>query len=85
MRYLKSIFTILLAIVALCPLKSDGATRLPETDLLWKNVALEGRASVTHSMLLDSRGVMWIGTNNGILFYDGNPVADTPEGIFGDI
>ena len=44
---------------------------LPGQELAWKNVSvLEKRMSV-YSIFKDSRGVVWLGTNNGLYFYDG--------------
>lgn len=39
--------------------------------LLWKNVVVDNRQRAVFSIFTDSRGLMWIGTNNGLYNYDG--------------
>lgn len=45
--------------------------RLPESELTWKNVTVEGKKTAVYCIYRDSRGIMWIGTNIGLYFYDG--------------
>lgn len=45
--------------------------RLPESELTWKNVTVGGKKTAVFSICRDSRGIMWIGTNSGLYFYDG--------------
>lgn len=78
MKKLTCIITFFLIALSATQHPACGAA-LPETDLAWKNVALEGRANVSLSMLLDSKGMMWIGSNNGLSYYDGittHPIKD---------
>ncbi|MCM1401513.1 MAG: ATP-binding protein [Bacteroides sp.] len=44
---------------------------LPESGLIWKNVAVDNKKTAVYSLFKDSRGLMWLGTNNGLHFYDG--------------
>ncbi|MDE6109127.1 MAG: response regulator [Muribaculaceae bacterium] len=48
-----------------------GAPQLPDTELTWKNVSVDGKKVAVFCILRDSRGLMWLGTNNGLFFYDG--------------
>lgn len=49
----------------------NAVPQLPEPALSWKNVTIEGKKTAVYSMIRDKRGIMWIGTNNGLFFYDG--------------
>lgn len=48
-----------------------SAPMLPEADLSWKNVEVGGKKRAVFCLLRDSRGLMWLGTNDGLFFYDG--------------
>ncbi|MDE6286993.1 MAG: hypothetical protein K2L99_08380 [Muribaculaceae bacterium] len=48
-----------------------GAPLLPDTELSWKNVSVDGKKVAVFCILRESRGLMWLGTNNGLFFYDG--------------
>ena len=59
---------------------------LPETGLLWKNVSVADKRMSVYCIFTDSRGIVWLGTNNGLFFYDGvtthaasNPGADANQ------
>lgn len=69
---------LLLAAVAGMSVRLMAAPQLPEPELTWKNVTVDGRKTAVFSLLRDSRGIMWIGTNSGLYFYDG--VAVRPVG-----
>lgn len=74
----------LLILVAALPHFLHPAPQLPESELAWKNVTVEGRKTAVFTMFVDSRGLMWLGTNNGLCFYDGvmtHPVGE--EALFG--
>lgn len=45
--------------------------QLPEPELAWKNVTVDGKKTAVFCMFRDSHGIMWIGTNSGLYFYDG--------------
>ena len=49
----------------------SSAPQLPEPELSWKNVAVDGKKTAVFSLFNDSRGIMWLGTNRGLYFYDG--------------
>ena len=52
--------------------------RLPEQELAWKNLTVDGKKTAVYCMYRDSGGIMWTGTNSGLYFYDGvtvHPVA----------
>lgn len=50
---------------------AEAAPQLPEPDLTWKNVTIDGKKTAVYCMIRDRRGIMWIGTNIGLYFYDG--------------
>ena len=52
--------------------------QLPEPELTWKNVTVDGKKTAVFCLLRDSRGIIWVGTNSGLYFYDG--VAVHPVG-----
>ena len=66
-----------LAGIALClllllmPATALALPALPESDLSWKNISVNGRKAAVFCIFRDSQGLMWIGTNNGLYFYDG--------------
>lgn len=45
--------------------------QLPEPELAWKNVTVDGKKTAVFCMFRDSHGIMWAGTNSGLYFYDG--------------
>lgn len=45
--------------------------QLPEPELSWKNVTVDGKKTAVFCLFNDSRGIMWLGTNSGLYFYDG--------------
>lgn len=56
-----------------------SAPQLPEPELSWKNVAVNGKKNAVFSIFQDSRGIIWLGTNSGLYFYDG--VTAHPVGM----
>lgn len=46
----------------------SSAPQLPEPELSWKNVAVDGKKTAVFSLFNDSRGIMWLGTNRGLYF-----------------
>ena len=62
----KKLITLILFLCTLASFAiSDGS------ELEWKNVNFRGRNKVVYSIYSDSRGIVWIGTNNGLFVYDG--------------
>lgn len=58
---------------------ASSSPQLPELELSWKNVSVNGRKTAVFSLFSDSRGIMWLGTNSGLYFYDGvttHPVGE---------
>lgn len=69
----------LLAIICL-PHNSFPISQLPESDLSWKNVVVDGKKTAVFCLFKDSHDIMWLGTNSGLFFYDGvstHPVGKT--------
>ena len=60
-------------IAALCGFFTEAraAAHLPEPELTWKNVTVDGTKTAVFCMYRDSRGIMWMGTNSGLYFFDG--------------
>lgn len=61
----------LIILVMQVPFIVQSAPQLPEPDFTWKNVSVDGKKLAVFSIYRDSRGIMWLGTNNGLYFYDG--------------
>ena len=68
-RYAKLAVTSMLATVLL--LQVYAAPQLPCSDLSWNNVMVNGKKTAVYCMLKDRRGMMWLGTNSGLFFFDG--------------
>lgn len=47
------------------------AAKFPVSHLSWRDIDADGRYVSVYSIFVDSRGLAWIGTNNGLFFYDG--------------
>ncbi len=72
-RHLNQLFKpfILLGLFLLRIFVANSAPMLPETNLSWKNVTVADKKTTVLCFYMDSRGIMWIGTNSGLYFYDG--------------
>lgn len=68
-KFLLKIIWIILAVIV--PGKAFSAPQLPESEFSWKNVAVDGKKTAVFCIFRDSRGIMWLGTNRGLYFYDG--------------
>lgn len=72
MKILKSTIAMLvLVVISSMQHINGGMPDLPEYDLVWKNISINGRSTAVYCLNLDSKGMMWVGTNNGLCFYDG--------------
>lgn len=68
-RLLRFLLTIIISIAAAD--SSYSAPRLPEAELSWKNITVDGKKTAVFCLFMDSRGIMWLGSNSGLYFYDG--------------
>lgn len=48
-----------------------AAPQLPKAGLDWKNIGVGTRKTAVFDIFRDHRGLMWLGTNDGLYFYDG--------------
>lgn len=62
---------LFLVIAITSVLRPCAAPMLPQSDLDWKNVSIDGKKTTVFTIFTDSRGIAWIGTNSGLFFYDG--------------
>lgn len=62
---------LFLLISIIVPSRGWAGTQLPDPELSWKNVNVDGKKSTVFCIFKDSRGLVWIGSNNGLYFYDG--------------
>ena len=77
-------FVAALTLGLMCLSASRGIGGLDHTDLEWKNVRIDGKKVVVFNLFADSQGLMWVGTNSGLYFYDGvNAHAVGRDGMFG--
>lgn len=68
----KFVFQLISLILAFSfPTHGISAPQLPEPELSWKNVAVDNKKTAVFCFLRDSRGLMWLGTNCGLYFFDG--------------
>lgn len=68
--------TLLLSFLLSFPLPLRSDTRsvwnaLQSPEYAWKNLTFEGKTAAVHCLFTDSRGLMWLGTNQGLYCYDG--------------
>ena len=70
-RLIRTLRYLLLALLMIECLPLNSATALPELGLTWKNVRVGGVKSAVFTTFCDSRGIIWLGTNRGLYFYDG--------------
>lgn len=75
MKRMKQITTRMISLImitmsSIC-MEVRAIPQLPESDLTWKNVTVDEKKTAVFCMYRDSRGIMWIGTNSGLYFYDG--------------
>ncbi|HEY9542720.1 hybrid sensor histidine kinase/response regulator transcription factor [Prevotella sp.] len=79
MKILKSIIAIFMLLASSILQQTNGMTNLPVSDLAWKNISINGHSTTVYCLNLDSKGMMWAGTDNGLYFYDGmitHPIND---------
>lgn len=69
--YIYMIRVVVLLLILTFPYGGEAATRLPASDLAWKNIAVDGKKMTVFCLYTDSRGLIWLGTNSGLYFYDG--------------
>lgn len=50
---------------------TKGEAFFPEVELSWKNVKVDEKKVSVFTIFQDSNGLVWIGTNSGLYFYDG--------------
>ncbi|MBD5248323.1 MAG: response regulator [Barnesiella sp.] len=75
----------LLLSAILMPVTSPAVSRLPESALEWKNISVDGRKKAVFCLYRDSCGVVWLGTNGGLYFYDGVATHPVGQNDFGKI
>lgn len=63
--------SLIIFIMSNFPMELRAIPQLPESELTWKNITVDGKKTAVFCMFRDSRGIMWIGTNSGLYFYDG--------------
>ncbi len=77
----KYLFRLIMTIAAISVcFHADAAPQLPDPELSWKNVTVDNKKTAVFCLFRDSRGIMWLGTNSGLYFYDGvatHPVGET--------
>lgn len=62
---------IFVVLILSFPSYGKSAPQLPEPELSWKNVMVDSKKTAVFCIFRDSRGLMWLGTNSGLYFYDG--------------
>lgn len=65
-------------------MSGHSSPQFPDPELTWKNVTVDGKKTAVFCLKKDSRGIVWLGTNSGLYFYDGvttHPIS--PDDLFG--
>lgn len=62
---------VLVMVLIASVMRATDRPQLPDSELSWKNVAIDGKKTAVYCIYRDSRGIAWLGTNNGLYFYDG--------------
>lgn len=70
-RYLYILLAITFPLTLLFPFTGKAVALLPGSDLAWKNISVNGKKTTVFCIYKDSRGLVWLGTNSGLYFYDG--------------
>lgn len=61
-----------MTLLLICTIFSASAIpTIPDSDLAWKNIEVDHKKTAVFTIFRDSRGLMWIGSNHGLSFYDG--------------
>ena len=60
-------FFVAVLVVAI-PLKGYAALQHLEPELSWKNVSVDNKKVTVYCVFCDSRGIMWLGTNDALYF-----------------
>lgn len=60
-QIIKLFLSFMLVVFAISNL---AASNLPESELAWKNIMIEGKKTAVYCIYQDLRGIIWIGTNN---------------------
>lgn len=68
---LKYVCCVILSLSILACKTAYAAPNLAAQDLAWKNVMIENKKTSVFCITQDSRGLVWLGTNSGLYFYDG--------------
>ena len=71
-------FFVAVLVVAI-PLKGYAALQHLEPELSWKNVSVDNKKVTVYCVFCDSRGIMWLGTNDGLYFYTSDHYASFTE------
>lgn len=77
-------------LASVCRAESAGGAEpagkgLPDTGLVWANHAVDSHKAAVYVLHCDRRGLMWVGTNMGLYFYDGVNTHQVGRDDFGGI
>lgn len=67
----KIILKILLSITIISIVIPEAYAQFPDRELNWKNLNVDGNASTVYVIFRDNEGILWLGTDQGLYFYDG--------------
>lgn len=65
------ILVIVYFIISVFPLESKTLSNFYSSAPSWKNIVLEGKKVTVFCIYTDNSGLVWLGTNSGLYFYDG--------------
>ena len=69
-KYIKFL-SVCLFTIGLLFTSASCLAQFPERELSWKNLSISGNASTVYAIFRDTQGIMWLGTDKGLYFFDG--------------
>ncbi len=82
LAFAKRILSLICAILALlAPDNALSAPQFPNPELSWMNKTVDGKKTTVFCIFRDSRGLMWLGANGGLYFYDGVAMHGMGENV----
>ncbi|MCF0203957.1 MAG: hypothetical protein HUK12_01415, partial [Muribaculaceae bacterium] len=76
------------AVVCLCVMlmfavSASGAALTMSKELSWRNISIAGSQLSVFSIHSDKDGILWLGTNSGLFFYDGATLRSLSKELSG--
>ena len=84
----KSLRVSLMRFISICLMVSvavgaSGAALTMSKELSWRNISIPGSQLSVFSIHSDKDGILWLGTNSGLFFYDGATLRPLSKDLSG--